>query len=187
MSVSAEVGDSVNLTCNGTGLGELQVTWNTTAANQNLLTPMEMFGTNTITSILYITGVSVSEGGDYTCELSNEAGSTSETTTLYIIPNIISQPANISTEAGVNRSLECLAVGFPEPSYHWEKRDEEGDGMRTGGDELMEVFIPVNVTTRELVFEPVRYSDFGIYRCVASNAAGTDASEPATVTGNVLI
>ncbi len=186
MPVNAERGEAIAFMCNGTGLGVLEVTWTTTAANSSLPNALETLESNSITSRLSLAVVDVQNGGLYTCKISNEAGSTNATAGLYIIPDILTQPFNISTMAGIDRSLDCLAIGFPEPSYLWEKLlDTSGNGetSNSSGGAEMEEFNSLNVSSQELNFKPVGYEDFGVYRCVVSNAAGILASHRATVTG----
>ncbi len=185
-TVIAERGDSIVFSCNGTGLGRLTVTWSTTAANQLLPNASDVLGDSSIASRLSLPAVNVTDGGTYTCEISNEAGSATVTTGLHIVPEFLSQPFNITTSAGVTRSLTCLAVGFPEPTYHWEKvLDGNRDllNMSAGGSGLMDEFGALNVTSRELNFDPVSYGDFGVYRCVVFNVAGMSVSDRATVAG----
>lgn len=190
--VSVERGDSVTFSCNGTGLGTLAVTWFTSAASQLLTNIHEMLGDNTIASRLSLSGIDVANGGFYTCQISNEAGSANATAGLYIIPDIVSGPSNISTSARENRSLECLALGYPEPSYSWEKQVENleisgsGGSLYTSGGFQGEEFIPLYVTSQELSFQPVGYDDFGVYRCVVENVAGARISNEATLTGNYI-
>ncbi len=160
--------------------------WSTTAANQLLPNASDVLGDSSIASRLSLPAVNVTDGGTYTCVISNEAGSATATTGLLIVPEILSQPFNITTSAGVTRSLTCLAVGFPEPTYHWEKlMDGNRDllNMSAGGPGLMDVFGVLNVTSRELNFDPVGYEDFGVYRCVVFNVAGVIVSDRATVAG----
>ena len=65
------------------------------------------------------------DGGDYRCVVSNAAGSGSDAASLYVRPTIISQPTNVSTMVGNSVSFSCAADGFPMPTYHWEKMQQD--------------------------------------------------------------
>ncbi len=183
--MTANRNDMVVLTCSGSGQGNLTANWTTTAADQSLSVTEE---SNTV-STLTIAAVEASNGGEYTCEITNENGSANATTVLRVRPYIASHPMDISTLAGMNQNLECSALGFPDPTYRWEKQEGEGvDNATLGsGGGLMMTFFPLNETSNQITFLPVDFSDFGVYRCVASNVAGDATSHEATLTGKLAI
>ena len=114
------------------------------------------------------------DGGDYTCEITNEAGSVDATATLYIIPLIVTQPMDVLTRVRVVEELSCIAEGFPEPVYQWQKQNTS-----TG------LYVNIqNANDPVLDFSPVSFGDEGAYQCVASNVAGNATSNTATFTGN---
>ena len=163
-------GTNVTLTCIATGLGSLTATWTTTAST-TLPDSTETLDTDTITSTLVLSSVSAIDGGDYTCVITNEAGSVNATATLYIIPLIVTQPMDVVTVVGMVEELSCFAEGLPEPVYQWQKQNT-----------LTGLYVNIqNANESVLDFSPVAFGDGGTYQCVASNVAGMAISNPATV------
>ena len=96
------------------------------------------------------------DGGDYTCLVTNAAGNGSDTVSVYVRPEIITHPTNVSTDNDSIVSLNCTADGFPMPTFSWEKED---------GNTFTEV---VGVTNQTLRFNPAVFSNEGRYRCIAT-------------------
>ena len=109
--------------------------------------------TNTTLTIDDIRAVN---GGNYTCVVSNAAGSDSATAALYVAPAIVTQPTDILTRNETVVNFTCEAESFPAPTYQWEKYDE-----------IMATFIIVG-SNPVLGFSPAVFGDEGSYRCVAS-------------------
>ena len=64
--------------------------------------------------------VNVSFGGNYTCIVSNAAGSESDSSMLYVHPLIVENPALLITVTnGTNTGFSCDADSFPDPVYEW--------------------------------------------------------------------
>jgi len=111
---------------------------------------------NETSNILTIDNIGAVNGGNYTCVVSNAAGSDSATATLYVAPEIVTQPADILTRNGTVVNFTCKAESFPAPEYQWEKYDETmGTFIRVSSDPMLE-------------FLPALFGDEGRYRCVAS-------------------
>ena len=94
---------------------------------------------------------SASSGGNYTCTISNAAGSDSASTTLYVAPYIVTPlEEQTLTTNGSNVNISCDADGFPSPTVNW-----------------------VDMTNAQVVnmslleFSPVMFGDEGLYRCLA--------------------
>ena len=105
---------------------------------------------------LTIDDIGAVNGGNYTCVVSNAAGSDSATATLYVAPAIVTQPTDILTRNETVASFTCGAESFPAPIYQWEKYNE-----------IMATFINVG-SDPVLGFSPAVFGDEGSYRCVAS-------------------
>ena len=116
--------------------------------------------------------VNASDGGPYTCIVSNAAGNDSSSTTVHILPVITTQPQSIETTNNTEVILACEAVAFPEPKYLW---------MKTDGS----VRPSLTVTSPMLIFEPVSFEDAGIYVCNVTSDNFTISSDTAILTGNV--
>ncbi len=103
--------------------------------------------------ILQINEVTNIDGGNYTCMVSNEVGSSDHTITLYVEPYITTEPSTSERAQLRDRIVfTCRASGFPEPQISWIKL-ENGSTV---------------ANTDMLIFDSIRYSDFGFYHCIAS-------------------
>ena len=113
-------------------------------------------------------------GGIYTCTVSNDAGSDSSTTTLYVAPYIDTPlDKQTFTANGSNVDISCDATGFPTPTVSW---------VDTQGFEVS--------NTSQLQFSPVVFGDEGQYRCVATteiNGTNFTAMDETTLIGNNMI
>ena len=116
--------------------------------------------------------VNASDGGTYTCTVSNAAGNDSSSTNVHILPVITTQPQSIETTNNTEVMLACEAVAFPHPEYLWIKTD---GSVRSS----------LNVTSPVLIFEPVSFEDAGIYVCNVTSDNFTISSDTAILTGNV--
>ena len=94
-------------------------------------------------------------------EVSNNAGSDSATTTLYVTPVMVTQPMSINTTIGTVVHLTCRAEGFPSPTYTWTK-----DGVNQSA-----ILVPITDGdgTSILEFSPVEFGNEGAYQCMASS------------------
>ena len=110
--------------------------------------------------MLTITYITLEDGADYTCLVSNEAGSTNVTASLFITPEIIQQPQSINTTVGSAVAFTCLATGYPTPQYRWNKVDSLGG-----------VIVTTVGNGSVLTFDPVSLGGEGYYHCIASVAA----------------
>ena len=122
---------------------------------------------------LTVDDIRAGNGGDYTCVVSNAAGSDSATATLYVAPSIVTQPTDILTRNGTVVNFTCEAESFPAPTYQWEKYDDIIAAFFTVGSD------PV------LGFSPAVFGGEGSYRCVAC-LPGTnrnDTSSQVVLTG----
>ena len=130
----------------------------------------------TMNPVFNLTNITAPEnGGEYICIAVNDAGAGMSTSTLYVIPEFLQEPQDIKTEDGVVESFTCLAESFPFPVYQWERL--------VNGE--LEVVSGENGTV--LQFNPVSYTDAGVYRCVVTNTINntlnTIESQNATLFG----
>ena len=134
-----------------------------------------MNATLTMNPVLNRTDITAPEdGGEYICIAVNDAGVGLSTSQLNVLPEFVEQPLSINTTVPSSFNLTCLAESFPYPSYQWQM-------MNTG---MFEDIEGENRTYLE--FDPVDFSDFGMYRCVATNTINgeeyTNTSEAALIT-----
>ena len=120
---------------------------------------------------LAITQISATDGGEYTCVVSNAAGSGSASTLLNVFLEIVLDPTDVNATNGTVHMLMCEAEAFPEPQYQW---------IREGGMFGENV---VGVNSSLLVFNPVIFGDEGDYYCRATSNGVTVISDNATLTG----
>ena len=151
-------GDDVTLTCFSMGGPELLYQWQ---YNGNDLEG-ERFST------LILSNVTASHGGEYTCVVSNIAGSGSASTFVYISPYFTADPQDAGVSNGSLFMLICEAGGFPVLNYQWIR---VGDPIR---DDL-------NVTSMTLIFDPILFEDEGVYVCNVTSAETTISSDTATL------
>ena len=122
-------------------------------------------------SVLNLESINASDGGTYTCIISNAAGNDSVFATLYVAPYIdIPLVEQTLATNGSNVNIICNAAGFPIPNVTW---------VDSLGLEVSNTF--------QLMFNPVLFGDQGIYRCVASteiNEASFNATNETTLIGN---
>ena len=103
-------------------------------------------------SMLEVMDIDASSGGNYTCTVSNAAGSGSASTTLYVAPYIVTplEEQTLITN-GSNVNISCDADGFPSPAVSW-----------------VDMTNAEVVNTSLLEFYPIVFGDEGLYRCVVT-------------------
>ena len=118
-------------------------------------------------SVLNLMNIDASDGGDYTCIVSNAAGTDSATATLFVTPYIVTPlNAQVLTTNGSNVNLNCDSAGFPVPNVTW---------TNALGDEVS--------SSAQLDFSPVVFGDEGLYQCTAfANINDTNFSVVDTTT-----
>ena len=120
---------------------------------------------------LQLTDIDATDGGEYTCVVSNAAGSSSISTTINFYFDM--QPMDINTEAGQNHMFTCGAEAFPEPTIQWFRDDGADFGMNVTG-----------MNTSDLMFTPVQFGDEGDYYCTATSNGESTNSTTVTLTGD---
>ena len=133
---------------------------------------------NETTDTLNLTSISLRDAGVYTCIVSNNAGMDNATATLYIRPRITTSPQDVRTDVNVTVSFTCEAEGFPTPAISWEYLGSgepgSGSGSQPAGGSTSAGSGQSSASgsvSSELIFSPVAYSDYGVYRCVATSTA----------------
>ena len=190
---TAENGDTSNFTCSADGgLNSIRVwirgstissftsglgtgnNFNSTELLQRLI-PTVSTG-----PLLSISSVNATEdGGSYTCVVVNQAGFDTASVVLYVRPLIVEHPQDQLTSVRENFTLSCRAESFPYPEYYWEKYNTTSQTYQPLPGESSNV----------LEFNEVQFSDYGVYRCVATAPVINVVaySNNATVTGECKI
>ena len=155
-------GDDLLLTCSALGGPANTFQWQLNDANLTIETG----------AVLNRTDIRAgSDGGVYTCVVSNDAGNDSDNATVNILPVITQQPISVGVEISQIRSLECNATGFPPPTFQWFKLGGNLSGTVSGEN------------TSVLSFNPVQYGDEGDYLCQVTSGNYTINSTSATLAG----
>jgi hypothetical protein len=151
--------DNATLICNAMGGPNNSFQW---TINGNIIS-----NNNEVNLI----AIDSSYGGNYTCTVSNAAGTDSASTMLYVAPYIVTPLENQTfTTNGSNVIIFCNTSGFPTPSTSW---------LNTLGLEVSTISL--------LQFDPVFFGDEGVYHCAAKsviNQSPLNATDETTLTGN---
>lgn len=122
-------------------------------------------------NILVLNNITVSDTGDYYCQLSNNCDlvyTDIAHVSVDLAPQIIQQPMNISTCIGNAESFQVIATGT-RLKFQWYK-----DGSPLPG-----------ATSNTLSFNPVQASHMGTYYCKIWNHCGTVNTQPVVLYMNV--
>ena len=119
----------------------------------------------------------ISDGGTYTCVVTNAAGNGSASATVYVTPIIITQPSDVLAVVNGNVTLMCEAEAFPPPQYIW----EHIGGNLAGRSNVM------GINSNSLKLNGIVFGDEGSYRCSATSNGTTVVSRNAIVTCKPLI
>ena len=154
-------GNNVTLVCTAMGGPDNTFQW-------------EMEGTvirNESMSMLKLVDIDASDGGDYTCTVSNAAGNDSASTTLYVAPYIVTPLEELTLSVnGSSINLTCDADGFPEPNVSWDRNTTED----------------LVANNSLLLITTVLFGQEGVYRCLASvniNGENYEDSDLTTLVG----
>jgi hypothetical protein len=117
------------------------------------------------------------DGYQYCCMINNDEKSEAAKLTMQVAaPDIKTQPQSKTVTAGSTASFTVTADGIPAPTYQWQVSKNNGSTWSNvttgkGGDTK-------TYTTQAATITMNGYK----YRCVATNAAGNDTSNAATLT-----
>ncbi|XP_067377843.1 hemicentin-1 isoform X1 [Channa argus] len=164
--VTPQVGSSVTLQCEAHGVPEPEVTW-----YKNGLQLAEGNGLNMDRHQLEIIGVQMTDGGTYTCKVSNVAGQVDRTFRLTVhVPPVLDGPLreSLNYTLGSHVTLPCEATGVPVPSISWLKD-------RTPIESSLQWQWSIRGNRLEL--GPLTLAHAGTYTCVVKNIEGQTKKE----------
>nr|XP_035144137.1 matrix-remodeling-associated protein 5 [Callithrix jacchus] len=174
-TVSATAETDAVFPCEATGKPKPFITW-TKVSTGALMTPntriqrFEVLKNGT----LVIRKVQVQDRGQYMCTASNLHGLDRMVVLLSVTvqqPQILaSHYQDVTVYLGDTIAMECLAKGTPAPQISWifpDRRVWQTVSPVEGRISLHE--------NRTLSIKEASFSDRGVYKCVASNAAGADS------------
>ncbi|XP_072165913.1 contactin-3-like [Diadema setosum] len=114
---------------------------------------------------LRINNVEESQEGTYTCSAENTLGTKTASAyfTVYVPPQFIIHPIDITIFLGSEVRLDCQASGDPTPTIQWQK-----DGSPLVLENNIEL-----LSNSSVVISDLRETNTGEYTCLASNQAGS--------------
>uniref|UniRef100_A0A3Q2GH42 Hemicentin-1 n=1 Tax=Cyprinodon variegatus TaxID=28743 RepID=A0A3Q2GH42_CYPVA len=160
-SVTPQVGSSVILRCEAHGVPEPEVTWYKNGRQLAAGNGLKINGDQ-----LEIVGVQTTDGGMYTCKVSNVAGQVDRTFRLTVhVPPMLDGPQweSVNYTLGSNVALLCEATGVPVPSITWLK---DGTPIESS------LQWQWSVRGNRLELGPLTLSHAGTYTCLVKNSEG---------------
>ncbi|XP_076265892.1 Down syndrome cell adhesion molecule 1 isoform X24 [Rhynchophorus ferrugineus] len=127
------------------------------------------------TSVLSIDSVKEYHAGNYTCQVSNPAGSDRHTAQLVVKvpPRWILEPTDKAFAQGSDAAVECKADGFPKPVVTWKR----ATGVSPGDYKDFKPNNPdVKVEDGTLMINNIQKTNEGYYLCEAVNGIGSGLS-----------
>ncbi|KAK2908097.1 hemicentin-1 isoform X2 [Channa argus] len=162
-NVTVSPGSLAVLTCHIVSTVNFNLTW-LRGGHDARLDPQVQVLTNLS---LQVSAVTPDHSGWYECLAINEGGVTAERIYLTVqeIPRVSVEPLNKTFTTGDEVRIRCSASGYPPPRLVWTHND---------------MFIVASSRHRmthdgTLIIRKTEKNDGGVYACLASNEAGTDA------------
>ncbi|XP_062437683.1 hemicentin-1 [Rhea pennata] len=167
IEISVIAGEDVTLPCEVRSLPPPIITW---AKEMQLISPFSPRHTFLPSGSMKISETQVSDSGMYICVATNIAGNVTQSVKLnvHVPPKIQRGPRVMKVHVGHRVDIPCSAQGIPPPTITWFK------GRSTM---LMDGGQFIHSPDGVLSISKVQLPDAGIYKCVASNVAGSDTSE----------
>ncbi|XP_070397140.1 cell adhesion molecule Dscam1-like isoform X23 [Dermacentor albipictus] len=180
---NAVLGQKTTVTCVvSSGAGPFHFAWTHDAmrVDSSRRRHVKIFSENV--AALTVEAIAAEDVGNYTCTVSNAAGSASYTAALRVeaAPVWLSEPKDTDAVQGRDLVLACNAAGFPKPRFTWK--------MQIGSRD----FVPLHPVGRRkihdngtLVIENVESDDEGLYQCDVSNGVAPPLSKTIKVSVHV--
>ncbi|XP_061904069.1 roundabout homolog 1-like isoform X1 [Entelurus aequoreus] len=169
----AALGRTVTFQCEASGNPQPAIFWQREGSESLLFSAPQPFSRVSVSQMgsLTITDVQHSDGGLYSCQALNIAGSVITKALLEVTDTGSEQPPPVIRQGPVNQTvpvdstvvLSCHTAGTPPPTVHWKK-----DGaVLSPADSRMSI-----AETGSLEIRYTKLEDTGFYTCVASSPNG---------------
>ncbi|XP_065906524.1 uncharacterized protein [Dysidea avara] len=156
-------GSQLQLHCSSEGGPQLEYSWSRTNTLSN--------DTTTNTNNLTISNVTALDGGNYTCTITNDAGSSNNTVTVYVGPVFTTHPMNQEEVINDSFTLQCTAEGFPTPSIQWYL---DNTMITNSSNRSIVDTTSMNSITSILRVIMADFTDTGLYHCEANSSVFVD-------------
>ncbi|CAN7949712.1 unnamed protein product, partial [Ixodes pacificus] len=131
-------------------------------------------------SMLNISPLSLQDSGNYTCVVSNSAGSDSLSSSLVVHapPSWTTEPKDVTVTAGEAVRLECIGTGFPKPKISWTKVGKDTQRHRLPVEETKQNSKTGTATVDGLLkIATATKENEGSYRCDITNGIGASLTK----------
>ncbi|NWQ77372.1 HMCN1 protein, partial [Columbina picui] len=167
LEMSVIAGEDITLPCEVKSLPPPIITW---AKEMQLISPFSPRHTFLPSGSMKISETQISDSGMYICVATNIAGNVTQSVKLsvHVPPKIQRGPRVLKAHAGQRVDVPCSAQGIPPPAVAWFRARGAvpmGDGQFSHSPD------------GTLSISNVQSPDAGVYKCVASNVAGSDTAE----------
>uniref|UniRef100_A0A0N5AV26 Hemicentin-2 n=1 Tax=Syphacia muris TaxID=451379 RepID=A0A0N5AV26_9BILA len=179
-------GTRVVLTCNVSDLGSPKAQYRWTSHTED----DAYHGIEQASNYIVIEHASLKNSGEYYCTPFNEIGDGEGARYLLQViepPKIITPLPETKNLNGENPTLYCEAEGYPAPEIRWLKNgfditdtdNTQWSFITERNDESCSVgkYCSVVVSSRMEFLKPLKWSDKGVYTCIAKNTAEDLAAE----------
>ncbi|XP_066145682.1 cell adhesion molecule Dscam1 isoform X29 [Euwallacea fornicatus] len=153
----------------------LKISWTFNKKPIDLTSGVNTINVGAKASLLLIDAVGEENAGNYTCRVSNFAGSAQYTASLdvYVPPRWILEPTDKAFAQGSDAAVECKADGFPKPVVTWKR----ATGVSPGDYKDFKPNNPdVRVEDGTLMINNIQKTNEGYYLCEAVNGIGSGLS-----------
>ncbi|XP_014802303.1 PREDICTED: hemicentin-1 [Calidris pugnax] len=167
IEISVIVGEDVTLPCEVKSLPPPIITW---AKEMQLISPFSPRHAFLPSGSMKISETQISDSGMYICVATNIAGNATQSVKLsvHVPPKIQRGPRVLKVQAGHRVDIPCSAQGIPPPTITW---FQGRSAVPIDGGQFL------HSLDGALTISNVQPPDAGVYKCVASNVAGSDAAE----------
>ncbi|XP_042656573.1 neural cell adhesion molecule 1 isoform X8 [Tyto alba] len=175
MNATANLSQSVTLTCDADGFPEPTMTWTKDGEPIEEADDEEKYSFNYDGSELIIKNVDKSDEAEYICIAENKAGEQDATIHLKVFakPKITYVENKTAMELEDQITLTCEASGDPIPSITWRTstRNISNEEKTLDG----RIIVRSHARVSSLTLKDIQYTDAGEYVCTASNTIGQDS------------